>query len=57
MQIFKFNNGQLEKHFPDQTKIICFPDGTQRIIKSDGIEETYYSNGIIQKIKKWKYFF
>ena len=48
IQVFKFNNGQIERHFPDNTKQICFPDGTQRFIKDDGSEETYYANGSIQ---------
>ena len=49
MQIFKFNNGQIEKHFPDKTKQICFPDGTQKFIQSNGNEETFYPNDIIPK--------
>ena len=48
MQIFKFSNGQIEKHFPDKTKIICFPDGTKKLIKSDGNEQTIYPNGVVQ---------
>ena len=41
IQVFKFRNGQIEKHFPDKTKQIIFPDGTQKFIKSKGFEETY----------------
>jgi centromere protein J len=51
LQIFKFNNGQIEKHFTDGKIQIKFPDGSMRYIL-DGFEETHYKNGTIQKIDK-----
>lgn len=39
LQVFKFNNGQVEKHFPDKTKQIIFPDGSQRFMKNDEYED------------------
>ena len=50
LQVFKFNNGQIEKHYPDGSKQIAFPDGSMRYILADGYEETYYQDGSIQKI-------
>jgi centromere protein J len=51
LQIFKFNNGQIEKHFTDGKIQIKFPDGSMRYIL-DGFEETHYKNGTVQKIDK-----
>ena len=50
LQLFKFPNGQVEKHFPDGTKEITFPDGIIKMIYTDGEEETIFPNGVIQKI-------
>ena len=50
LQVFKFNNGQIEKHFLDGSKQINFIDGTIRYILNDGYEETYYYDGTIEKI-------
>ena len=50
--VFKFDNGQIEKHYPDGTKQIAFPDGSLRYILPDGYEETYYLDGTVQKIDK-----
>lgn len=38
MQVFKFANGQIEKHYEDGTKRIFYPDGTIKIINNDGEE-------------------
>ena len=40
LQVFKFSNGQIEKHFEDGTKQISFPDGTIKVISKEGIEHT-----------------
>ena len=47
--MFKFNNNQIEKHYPDGSKFIIFPNGTKRRISKNGNEETIYPNGKIQK--------
>ena len=39
LNIFKFNNNQIEKHYPDGTKFIQFPDGSKRIIGKENEEE------------------
>jgi hypothetical protein len=39
LNIFKFNNQQIEKHYPDGSKFIIFPNGSKRTITKDGIEE------------------
>lgn len=52
LQVFKFENGQVERHHPDGTKQIAFPDGSLRYIFPDGEEETYYLDGKVQKTSK-----
>ena len=49
LNVFKFNNNQIEKHYPDGSKFIIFPDGTKRRISKNGNEETIYPDGKIQK--------
>ena len=51
MEIFKLENGQIEKHFPDGTKLIIFNDDTEKYIYNDGSEETYFSDGNVEKNK------
>ena len=41
-KIFKLKNGQIEKHFPDGTKLIINND-KEKYIYNDGSEETYFS--------------
>ena len=41
MQVFKFENGQIEKHFIDGMKQIIYPNGVITKIFPDGKEETY----------------
>ena len=48
LQVFKFSNGQIEKHFIDGSKQITFPDGSLRYILNDGYEETYFVDGSVQ---------
>lgn len=38
MQVFKFANGQIEKHYEDGTKRIFYPDGTIKVINNEGEE-------------------
>ena len=52
LEIYKFEDGQIEKHYPDGTKQILFNDGSERYIYSDGYEETYFSDGNVEKVDK-----
>ena len=44
LNIFKFSNSQIEKHYLDGSKYIIFPNGTKRKIAKDGTEEDYISD-------------
>ena len=48
-QIFKYENGQIEKKFKDGTLQIIFPDGKIKNILPNGYEETYNINGEVEK--------
>ncbi len=50
LQIFKFPNGQIEKHHVDSTKEILFPDKTIKYIYTNGMEETRLPNGTTIKL-------
>jgi hypothetical protein len=52
LQVFKFDNGQVEKHYADGSKHIIFLDNTLKYILPDGYEETYFSDGSIQTVDK-----
>ena len=53
LQVFKFSNNQLEKHFPDGTKEISFPDGTMKcVFPETGEEESIFPDGTIQRVNK-----
>lgn len=53
LQVFRFANRQLEKHFPDGTKEITFPDGTLKCVFPDtGEEESIFPDGTIQRTNK-----
>ena len=43
-QIFKYENGQIEKKFKDGTVQIIFPDGQIKNILPNGYEEIYNIN-------------
>ena len=43
-KIYKLKNGQIEKHFPNGTKLIINND-KEKYIYNDGSEETYFSEG------------
>ena len=49
LNVFKFNNNQIEKHYPDGSKFIIFPNGTKRMVSKNGNEETIFPDGKIQK--------
>lgn len=49
MEVYKFANGQLEKNFPDGTRIVNYPDGTVRYLYPDGNEEIFFNDGSLQK--------
>jgi len=41
VNIFKFNNGQIEKHYPDGSKYIFYYNGMRRKISKNGTEEDF----------------
>jgi hypothetical protein len=44
LNVFKFYNNQVEKHYPDGSKFIIFPNGTKRRIEKEEIEDNYFSD-------------
>ena len=46
--VYKFSNGQYEKHYFDNSVNIKFTDGSYRIIKTNGRELIQFPNGAIQ---------
>ncbi|TNV73675.1 hypothetical protein FGO68_gene11096 [Halteria grandinella] len=50
LQVFRFSNRQLEKHFPDGSKEITFPDGTLKCVFADGEEESIFPDGTVQRV-------
>ena len=44
LNIFKFSNGQIEKHYPDGSKFIIYTNGIKRKISKNGTEEVYMPN-------------
>ena len=51
LQIFRFTNGQIEKHFEDESKEIIFPDGTKKLITKDE-EISTLNDGTVHRIRK-----
>jgi centromere protein J len=51
LQVFKFPNGQIEKHYSDKTKEIIFPDKVVKINYPNGTEESRLTNGTIIKVE------
>ena len=45
LKVYKFSDGQIEKHFPDQSKQIILPDKSIKYILHDGHEETINPDG------------
>lgn len=41
IKVFKFSNGQIEKHFDNDTKEILFPNGIIKYITENGSERSY----------------
>ena len=41
LNIFKFNNGQIEKHYPDGSKFIIYTNGIKRKINKNGEEKLF----------------
>ena len=41
LNIFKFSNGQIEKHYPDGSKFIIYTNGIKRKISKSGREEVF----------------
>ena len=52
LQVFKFPNGQIEKHYTDKTKEIIFPDKVVKLIYANGCEESRLTNGTVIKVEK-----
>ena len=50
INIFKFNNGQIEKHYPDGSKYIFYANGLRRKISKNGTEEVFFT----EEKKKFK---
>ena len=46
IQVFKFENGQIEKHYINGIKEIIFPNGDIKRIYKDGKEENFYNEDI-----------
>ena len=44
IQVFKFENGQIEKHYINGIKEIIFPNGNIKKIYQDGTEENLYND-------------
>ena len=51
IQIFKFYNGQIEKHFPNGLKKIFFPNGTIDYIFDNQKEENINDEKEIEQIE------
>lgn len=49
LQVFKFQDGQIEKNFPDGIKHIIYKDGTVKYIYPDQSDETIFPDGTLQK--------
>ena len=45
LELYEFENGQLEKHLADGSREILFPDKTIKYIYSNGREECYFPDG------------
>ena len=46
LNIFKFSNGQIEKHYPDGSKFIIYPNGIKRKISKNGKEVNFIPDEI-----------
>ncbi|KAJ3034917.1 hypothetical protein HDV00_004527 [Rhizophlyctis rosea] len=49
LQLYEFDNGQVEKHYPDGTNEITFGDGTVKYSFPNGEEESIFPDGRIQR--------
>ena len=52
LNIFKFNNGQIEKHYPDGSKYIIYSNGLRRKISNNGTEEIFNSKELDKSEEK-----
>jgi centromere protein J len=50
LQIIRFGNGQIEKHYPNGSKKIKYIDGTVKTITTEGAEETIYPDNTIEAL-------
>ena len=55
LNIFKFSNGQIEKHYPDGSKFIIYTNGIKRKISKSGREEVLMPNDEKKGINKEDY--
>ena len=44
LNVFKFSNNQVEKHYPDGSKLIILPNGAKRRIANEEIDDNYISD-------------
>jgi len=49
VEIYVFENGQKERHYPHGKKEIYFPDGTYRVVHPDGSDATTYADGQVER--------
>ena len=50
MKVIQYQNGQIEKIFPDSSKQIIYPDNQQKFIHPDNSEELHLADGRIYSL-------
>lgn len=48
-ELYRFADGQFERHRPDGSKEIQFPNGTSKKIQLDGTEEVRFADGTVRR--------
>mmetsp|Transcript_49486 Transcript_49486/g.115746 ORF Transcript_49486/g.115746 Transcript_49486/m.115746 type:complete len:796 (-) Transcript_49486:82-2469(-) len=48
-EVYRFADGQFERHYPDGSKEIRFPNGTSKQISADGAEEILFADGTVRR--------
>mmetsp|Transcript_38837 Transcript_38837/g.91377 ORF Transcript_38837/g.91377 Transcript_38837/m.91377 type:complete len:1080 (+) Transcript_38837:71-3310(+) len=48
-EVYRFADGQFERHYPDGSKEIRFPNGTSKQIFADGAEEIVFADGTVRR--------
>lgn len=52
LKVYRFENGQFEKHFEDGRKVVYYPDGTVKYIYVDGREKAIFTDGSVEVFQK-----